>query len=149
MNKVVKVTCAAMAVGAMGTSMAPVVAWAKAPAMVEVISVAVHPSSKLGPDKIMHDAFSKTNFAMTKGVPVEFIIKNYDTGEHSITSAKLGLNVIVKGATKAGPSTTTYKFTPEKAGTFHWQCVIPCDGQAKGWAMMHNGYMAGTIVVKK
>jgi hypothetical protein len=32
-----------------------------------------------------------------------------------------------------------------KAGRFEWMCVIPCDSDAKGWAMTHPGYMAGYI----
>jgi hypothetical protein len=34
-----------------------------------------------------------------------------------------------------------------KPGVYHWWCVMPCD-DAHGWAMQHDGYMAGTITVR-
>ncbi len=112
------------------------------------ISLTVLPGSRLGPDKIMHDAFSLTDFKVVQGVPTQVTVYNYDGGTHSITSAPLGLNVTLKGSPKEGvPGVTTFTFTPKKTGAFTWECVLKCDGQAKGWAMSHDGYMKGVIHV--
>jgi hypothetical protein len=32
---------------------------------------------------------------------------------------------------------------------YHWSCQMPCDEAAKGWAMLHHGYMAGTITIER
>jgi hypothetical protein len=42
----------------------------------------------------------------------------------------------------------TFSFTATKAGTYRWKCILPCDGGGPdSWAMIHDGYMAGTITV--
>lgn len=102
-----------------------------------------------------HDAFSSTDMTVQAGIPVVVTVENFDTGGHSFTSKTLGVNQVFKGATKAGaPSTTTFTFTPTKAGKFEWNCVIPCDGAGSGgpyagWAMKHDGYMLGYVTVVK
>jgi len=97
-------------------------------------------------DGKLHDSYSPASFAVQEGIPVQVTVENFDTGKHSMTVPGLGLNQVMQGATKAGvPTTTTFTFTPTKDGTFHWMCVIPCDGN--GWSMTHDGYMAGTITV--
>lgn len=98
-------------------------------------------------DGKMHDSYSPASFSVQAGIPVQVTVENFDTGEHSFTSPALGVNQIFKGASKEGvPSETTFTFTPSKAGQYHWQCVIQCDGN--GWAMSHDGYMSGTVTVE-
>jgi hypothetical protein len=51
-------------------------------------------------------------------------------------------------STKGGvPAITIFSFVVRKPGSYHWLCVMPCD-DAQGWAMQHDGYMAGTITVR-
>lgn len=88
--------------------------------------------SPRGPDGRRHDMFTQTNFVLRQGNPVKLTIINYDEGMHSITSEKMGLNILVKAGqeNKDGtitPVTTVYRFTPAKAGTFRWHCTVPCD----------------------
>jgi len=112
------------------------------------IDLTVLPGGKLGPDGKMHDTFSPADFQVVQGAPVQLTIYNYDSGEHSLTSTALGLNVIAKGSPKDGVAgITTYTFTPTKAGDFTWQCMIACDTEAQAWAMSHDGYMMGKISV--
>jgi heme/copper-type cytochrome/quinol oxidase subunit 2 len=87
----------------------------------------------------MHDAFSKTNFAVKVGQPVKLQIDNTDEGTHSITAPVAGVNIAVL------PGKHTYTLLVKKAGRFEWKCIIPCDDETNGWAMTHPGYMAGYI----
>jgi hypothetical protein len=103
------------------------------------ISLSVAGSVKRGPDGKLHDAFSKTNFAVKVGQPTKLVIDNKDSGPHSITSAATGVSITVY------PGVHTYTMLATKAGRFEWMCVIPCDTDAHGWAMTHPGYMAGYI----
>jgi heme/copper-type cytochrome/quinol oxidase subunit 2 len=97
-------------------------------------------------DGKMHDSYSPANFTVQEGIPVQVTVENFDSGKHSMTAPGLGLNQVLQGAAKEGvPATTSFTFTPTKDGTFHWMCVIQCDGN--GWAMTHDGYMAGNITV--
>lgn len=99
-------------------------------------------------DGKLHDSYSPADFTVQEGIPVVVTVENFDTGSHSLTAPGLGLNQVMKGAVKAGdPTDTTFTFTPSKTGEFQWNCIIPCDGSANGWAMSHNGYMAGDINV--
>ena len=97
------------------------------------------PGGKLGPDGIMHDTFTQTEFAVKVGQKLDLKIDNTDEGEHSITSPEIGVNIIVK------PGVHTYELVVKEKGRFSWFCVIPCDDTANGWAMQHAGYMAGYI----
>ncbi len=119
------------------TSSTPSAASAASPT--KVISLKVIPASKLGPDKIKHDAFTKTEFAVKVGQKLDLKIDNTDEGEHSITSPEIGVNIIVK------PGVHTYEIVVKQKGRFSWFCVIPCDDQANGWAMQHAGFMSGYI----
>jgi uncharacterized cupredoxin-like copper-binding protein len=112
---------------------------AAAPANSPLISLSVAGSTKMGPDGKMHDAFSKTNFAVKVGQPTRLRINNTDSGPHSITSAATGVSITVQ------PGVHTYTILATTAGRFEWMCVIPCDSDAGGWAMTHPGYMAGYI----
>lgn len=112
------------------------------------IALTILPGGKLGPDGKLHDTFSPADYQLIQGVPVDLTIYNYDGGKHSVTSTALGLNVQADPSPKNGvPGVTHYTFTPSKAGSFTWMCVDTCDGQNKGWAMSHDGYMMGTINV--
>jgi phosphoribosylformylglycinamidine (FGAM) synthase PurS component len=105
----------------------------------KVISLKVIPGWKLGPDKIKHDAFTKTEYAVKVGQTLELKIDNTDEGEHSITSPEIGVNLVIK------PGVHTYQIVVKEKGRFSWFCVIPCDDEANGWAMQHAGYMSGYI----
>jgi hypothetical protein len=105
----------------------------------ESISLKIIPASKLGPDGIKHDAYTKTEFAVKVNQKLDLTIDNTDEGEHSITSPEIGVNIVVK------PGVHTYELVVKEKGRFSWFCVIPCDDQANGWAMRHAGYMSGFI----
>ncbi len=105
----------------------------------KTISLKVVPGGKLGPDKIKHDYFTKTEYAVKVGQKLDLQIDNTDEGEHSITSPEIGVNIIVK------PGIHTYELVVKEKGRFSWFCVIPCDDKANGWAMQHAGYMSGYI----
>jgi hypothetical protein len=113
------------------------VAAAKLPA--KLISLKIVAAGKLGPDKIMHDTLTKTEFAVKVGQKLDLRIDNTDEGEHSITSPQIGVNVIIK------PGVHTYELVVKEKGRFSWFCVIPCDDKGSGWAMQHAGYMSGYI----
>jgi heme/copper-type cytochrome/quinol oxidase subunit 2 len=99
-------------------------------------------------DGKMHDSYSPADMTVQAGIPVQVTVENFDTGSHSLSSPELGLNGMIKGATKKGEAAvTTFTFTPTKAGKYHWTCMIPCDSEASGWAMTHDGFMAGNINV--
>lgn len=115
----------------------------------DYIATVIWPGAKLASDGKLHDAYLISRFTVTKGDAVTLTIYNYDGGPHTFTLRALGLNVQVPGSKKTGaPSTTTVTFTAKKAGSFVWQCMDPCDGQNKDWAMTHLGYMKGTFVVR-
>jgi len=98
-------------------------------------------------DGKLHDSYSPASFTVQVGIPVTVTVENFDSGMHSLTAPSLGVNQMMKAATKDGvPAVTTFTFTPTKAGDFDWKCIVPCDG-AGGWAMSHTGYMAGDINV--
>ena len=110
---------------------------AKLPA--KAISLEVIAGGRLGPDKIKHAYFTKTEFAVKVGQRLDLKIDNTDEGEHSITSPEIGVNIVVR------PGIHTYQIVVKEKGRFSWFCVIPCDDTANGWAMQHAGYMGGFI----
>ncbi len=62
------------------------------------------------------------------------------------------INIVVPVRTaKEKFVTVTAEFTFPKAGTFGWQCEAACGSGKSGWmgAMMTNGWMKGTWIVKK
>jgi hypothetical protein len=105
----------------------------------KTISLKVVPAGKLGPDKIMHDTLTQTEFAVRVGQKLDLKIDNTDEGEHSITSPQIGVNIIIK------PGVHTYEIVVKEKGRFSWFCLIPCDDKGNGWAMQHAGYMSGFI----
>lgn len=113
------------------------------------VNMVIVPGIRLGADKKMHDAYTPTDFSATVGQPVIVTVYNYDTAKHSFTAPALHLNVIIPGARRDGvPAVKTFRFTVTKAGAYHWLCVMPCD-DAKGWAMRHDEYMAGTVTITR
>jgi uncharacterized cupredoxin-like copper-binding protein len=117
---------------------------------VQHVSMVVNPGYKLGPDGKMHDSFATGDITVKGGQPVEVTVYNLDQGKHSITSKDLGLNFVAKASEKDGvPAVSTFTFTPQKEGKFMWMCTIPCDDNAKGWAMSHDNYMMGYFNVVK
>jgi plastocyanin len=114
----------------------------------ERVNMVVVPGVRLGPDKKMHDAFTPTDITAVAGQKIVVTVYNYDTGPHSFTAPALGLNVVIPGARQNGvPAVKTFSFTVKKAGSYKWLCVMPCDDVAKGWAMRHENYMAGTVTI--
>ncbi|HTZ88205.1 MAG TPA: hypothetical protein VMB05_16185 [Solirubrobacteraceae bacterium] len=107
----------------------------RAVASAERVSLYLAPSSKPGPGGERYDAFSKTNFTVKVGQPVQMTIDNRDDVVHSITSTAAGVSIVVM------PGTHTYTLLVRKAGRFKWVCAYPCDP----FSMGHLGYMQGYI----
>jgi membrane fusion protein, multidrug efflux system len=103
------------------------------------VSLKILGAFKQGPDGKRHDAFTQTEFAVHVGQPLTLKIDNTDDVPHSITSPAAGVNITIQ------PGVHDYKLIVNEAGRFQWFCVIPCDSDAKGWAMEHAGFMAGYI----
>lgn len=112
---------------------------AAVPAATKTVSLSIIGSVKKGPDGKMHDAFTVTNFNVKVGQPLKLKINNTDDVPHSISSPVAGVNIT------AAPGTHTYTLQVSKAGKFQWNCDLPCDGDAAGWAMSHPGFMSGYI----
>lgn len=113
----------------------------------------------MGPGNRHHDTIAPSSFVLKAGVPVTFTVINFDDGGHTITATGLGVNMIIKPGTDEAdgsikPAVTTYTFTPDKKGQFHWFCAQTCDGPDH-WAMSvapnglpgRDGYMGGWISV--
>jgi hypothetical protein len=146
---------AGLLVGVLATRMASQITALGAPPRIAALVPAAHlamvivPGVHLGPDGKMHDAFIPTDIAALVGQRVIVTIYNYDRGRHSITASALHLNVLLPAARRAGvPSVTVFTLRVGKAGVYHWRCMQPCDDMATGWAMLHDGYMAGTITIR-
>ncbi|MCM2532351.1 hypothetical protein NDK43_08025 [Neobacillus pocheonensis] len=117
---------------------------------VQHVSMVVNPGYKLGPDGKMHDSFATGDITVKVEQPVEVTVYNLDQGEHSITAKDLGLNFVAKASAIDGvPAVSTFTFTPQKEGKFMWMCTIPCDDDAKGWAMSNDNNMMGYFNVVK
>lgn len=101
--------------------------------------------AKKGPDGKWHDAFLPAYPRVTAGQPTKLVFVNYDSGAHSMVAPGLGLNIQIPAAHGSTPGRTTVVLTAKKAGSYDWWCGSPCDP----WAMTHNGYMRGSIVVGK
>ncbi len=100
--------------------------------------------AKKGPEGTWHDAFLPADFSVKAGATVKVTVYNYDEGAHSFTSPELGTNVTIPPGSEQKPSKTTFTFkAPQKAGSYEWYCVMPCDP----WAMTHLGYMKGDVKV--
>ncbi len=108
-------------------------------ASTKVVDLKIIGSYKKGPDGKMHDAFTQTEFAVKVGQPLKLQIDNTDDVPHSINAPVAGVNII------AQPGTHTYTLVVNKAGKFEWNCMLPCDTDANGWAMQNPGFMSGYI----
>ena len=117
---------------------------------VQRVSLTVVGDLKLGSDGKLHDAFSPADFTVAAGRPVEVTVYNYDGGQHSVTAPDLKVDALIPAhKAKGDPSVTTFRFTPQKAGQYMWNCAKTCDGGNDQWAMTQMGYMMGTITVVK
>ena len=83
-------------------------------------------------------------FTMKVGTTYQVTVVNYDDMPHTWTAPGLGVNAAIAAGSDSGPSTTTFTIHPTKAGTFAWYCATPCDS----WAMVHDGYMRGSVIVE-
>jgi len=111
-------------------------------------SMTIKDGLQLGSDGKIHDSFSPSDLTVIQGIATKVTVYNFDEGAHDIVNADLGLKVQIPAATKAGvPSVTTFTIKSDKIGDYHWLCDITCDGDAKGWAMANDGFMAGKIHV--
>ena len=119
-------------------AVAPAAAVSK-PAAAPVVDLKIIGSYRLAADGKKHDAFTKTEFAVKVGQPLQLRIDNTDDVPHSITSPEVGVNIT------AQPGTHTYSLVVHTAGKYQWYCMIPCDSDAHGWAMQNPGYMSGYI----
>jgi plastocyanin len=100
--------------------------------------------AKKGPDGKWHDAFLPAYPSVKAGRTTRLSFVNYDSGPHSMVAPGLNLNVTVPAAKGSVPGRVTVLLkAPAKAGRYDWWCGSPCDT----WAMTHNGYMRGSIVV--
>jgi plastocyanin len=114
------------------------------------VAMVIMPGVRLGPDNRMHDAFTPADITAVAGQEVIVTVYNYDTGTHSVHAPALHLNVLIPGARHAGaPAVRTFMFTAATPGEYSWRCMQPCDDDAMGWAMLHQGYMAGTITITR
>ncbi len=108
-------------------------------ASAKAVALKIIGSYKKGPDGKMHDAFTQTEFAVKVGQPLKLQIDNTDDVPHSINAPVAGVNII------AQPGVHTYTLLVNKAGKFEWNCMLPCDTDANGWAMQNPGFMSGYI----
>jgi len=120
------------------------------------ITLVVQGDVQLGPDGLLHDAFTPCNFTVYAGQEVNLTIVNYDSGEHTFTSPSLGVNFIVTPSNETGvPAVSNFQFNETKPGVYRWYCTTPCDTDAGGWAMTTGsdgqpdqiGYMGGFVTV--
>ena len=127
---------------------APVAAAVLAP---ERVNLTIVPDALMGSNKRTHDAYVPAYITAQAGQKVIVTVYNLDTSPHSFTATSLGLNIMIAGAKNQGElSVTTFSFTVAKAGVYHWKCILPCDnGGVNAWAMLHDGYMAGTITIQR
>jgi heme/copper-type cytochrome/quinol oxidase subunit 2 len=113
------------------------------------VAMVIVPGVHLGPDHKMHDSYTPTDFTAPAGEKIIVTVYNYDTGRHSFMAPSLHLNVLIPAAQRTGvPAVKVFSFTVPRAGIYRWHCMQPCDDEAGGWAMAHQGYMAGTITIE-
>lgn len=99
---------------------------------------------KKGPEGTWHDAFLPADFSVQPGATVQVTVYNYDDMPHTFTSMALGTNVEIPGGSEDKPSKATFTFrAPQKAGSYEWHCILPCDP----WSMAHFGFMKGHVTV--
>ncbi|HVC75446.1 MAG TPA: hypothetical protein VND96_02900 [Candidatus Micrarchaeaceae archaeon] len=74
---------------------------------------------------------------------------------HTFAIPDLGVFVPLEGVNAAAPAGSmnviTFSFMTGKAGTYHWQCFVPCGSgtiYGNGGPMQTTGYMAGFLIVQ-
>ncbi|MDE3025661.1 MAG: cupredoxin domain-containing protein [Acidobacteriota bacterium] len=137
-----------LVLAAIGASAASATATAGSAPTQERVTVLVKSDSehaRKGPDGKWHDAFLPADFVLKAGRKTTVTFLNYDTGMHSLVAPGLNLNVLIPAAKGGKPGRASITLTVPKAGSYDWWCGSPCDS----WAMTHNGYMRGSIVVKR
>jgi plastocyanin len=128
---------AAVAAGVSGT------ASAKHGAAITILVKSDDEHAKKGPDGKWHDAFLPAYPVVQAGAATKITFVNYDSGAHSMIAPGLGLNVQIPAAKGSTPGRVTITLKAAKPGRYDWWCGSPCDP----WAMTHDGYMRGSIVV--
>jgi hypothetical protein len=103
--------------------------------VVPVVDLTVSPAIKPGPNNVLHDAFSVTNFVVHAGRPITLVINNTDSSPHSINAPGIDVNIVAR------PGVHSYTLLVRKTGRFEWSCMLPCDP----YSMAHLGYMRGYI----
>ena len=120
------------------------------------ITLVVQGDVKLGPDGLLHDAFTPCNFTVYAGQEVNLTIINYDNDEHSFTSPSLGVNFVVPPSNETGvPSVSNYQYNEATAGVYRWHYTYPCGTDGGGWDMTTGsdgqpdqiGYIGGFVTV--
>lgn len=117
---------------------------AAAPQHTSAVSWSIYADSNQkveGPDRKWHDGMIPGNPAVQAG-KVTVTVYNYDTSIHTINSDTLGLAEKIPPAHGNAPGKLTFTFSAAP-GKYQCYCIEPCDP----WAMTHNGYMRGYIVV--
>lgn len=69
---------------------------------------------------------------------------------HTFSVPDLGVNVVIPAVPEGKKSVVvTFKFTPEKTGTFVWHCFAPCGSGSDGMtgAMSTMNWMEGNVTV--
>ena len=152
---VVVVLAAAVSGAIMGYDLKPSTTVSSAPKTAD-ITLVVQSDVKLGPDGLLHDAFTPCNFTVYANQEVDLTVVSYDSGEHTFTSTSLGVNFIVAPSNETGvPMVSIFQFKEDTVGVYRWWCTYPCDTDAGGWAMMTGcdgqpgqiGYMGGFVTV--
>jgi hypothetical protein len=142
---VLAVLVAAVAAPAVGASTTASHTSAAALRTVTVLVKSDDEHAKKGPDGKWHDAFLPAYPRVDAGRPTRLVFVNYDGGAHSLVAPGLGLNVRIPAAHGSTPGRVAVVLRAKKAGSYDWWCASPCDP----WAMTHDGYMRGSIVVGK
>jgi plastocyanin len=126
----------------------------KAGSVTQTMVIVGHSLGATGSDGLRHDTTLGASFTVAQGSKVTVTVYNYDEGPHTITAAKLGLDVTIPGAKdeeNGVPSKTTFTFTAAKVGEYLWFCSLPCDKGQAYWDMKSPskkiGFMAGYITV--
>jgi hypothetical protein len=90
------------------------------------------------------------NTASLDGVPYH-AVDRHKIG-HTFTVQQLGINVPIPGDVPAGQKaiSVTFSFHTGAAGTYTFQCFVPCGDGPEGWdgPMATMGYMMGKITIK-
>ena len=75
-----------------------------------------------------------------------------DKIDHTFTVPQLNVNVPLPGDPTTGKpyGVVTFTFRTGAAGTYYFNCLVPCGTGSGGWegAMVTKGYMIGTVIVQ-